>query len=44
MEQSIADRSDGEELIYTKVGDVHSTDSQPQPSKVCLYCVILAIA
>ena len=32
MEQSLTDRGDGEELIDTKLGGVHSTDSRLQPS------------
>ena len=36
MELSLADRGDGEELIDTKIGGVHLTDSWQQPSKVCL--------
>ena len=43
MEQSLADRSDGEEQIDTKVGGVHSTDGRQQPSEICLYCVIRAL-
>ena len=35
---------DGEKLIDTKVGDVHSTDSRQQPSQLCLYCVMWALA
>ena len=35
MEQSLADRSDGEELIETKVEDVHLMDSRLQPSQLC---------
>ena len=31
MEQSLADKGDGEELIDTKVGEVHSTDCRLQP-------------
>ena len=31
MEQRLADRGDGEELVDTKVGGVYSTDSQLQP-------------
>ena len=38
MEQSLADRGDGEELIETKVGGVHSTDSRLRPSSVPLLC------
>ena len=34
MEQSLSDRVDGEELIDTKVGGVHSTDSWWHPSQV----------
>ena len=44
MEESLADGGDGEELIDTKVGDVHSTDSQLQSSKVGIYCVIWTLA
>ena len=44
MEESLADRGDGEELIDTKDGDVHSTDSQLQSSQVRLYCVIWTLA
>ena len=36
MGQSLADMGDGKELIDTKIGGVHSTDSQLQPFKVCL--------
>ena len=34
------DRGDGEELIDTKLGVVHSTDNRLQPSKVCLQLLI----
>ena len=34
MEKSLEDRSDGEELIDTKVGGVHLTDSQIQPCEI----------
>ena len=44
MEQSLADRDDGEDLIEAKVGGVHSTDSQLQPSQVYLYFVIWELA
>ena len=37
MEQSLADRNDGEKLIDTKIGDVHSMDSRLRPSKLCLW-------
>ena len=40
MEQNLADRSDGEELIDAKVGGVHSMVSRLQRSKVCLKRVI----
>ena len=33
MEQSLADRDDGEEVIDTKVGGVHSTDKDLRPPK-----------
>ena len=36
MEQSLADRGDGEKLIETKVGGVHLTDSQPSVPLVCV--------
>ena len=41
MEQSLADRGDGEELMDTKVVGVHTTDSRLQSSQLCLYCVVL---
>ena len=44
MKQSLADRGDGEELIYTKLGDVYLTDSRLQPSQVCLQLMIWALA
>ena len=34
-EQRLADTGDGEVLIDTKVGSVHTTDSRLQPSQVC---------
>ena len=40
MEQSLADKGDGEQLIETKVVGVQSTYSQLRPSQLCLYCVI----
>ena len=40
MEQFLADRRDGEELIDTKVGIVHSTGSRLQSSQLFPYCVI----
>ena len=33
MEQSLADRGDGEELIITKVEGEHSMESKLQPSE-----------
>ena len=33
MEQSLADRGDGEELVDNKLGGVHSTDNRLQPSQ-----------
>ena len=36
MEQSFADTGDAEELIYTKVGGVRTTDSRPQLSQLCV--------
>ena len=42
MEQSLAVRGDGEELIDTKVVDVHLTDSQLHPSQ--LYLALLSMA
>ena len=44
MEQSLADGCDGEELIDTKVGRVHLTDSQLRPSQVCPYCMLWVLA
>ena len=41
---SFADTDDGEEVVDTKVGCVHSTDSRLRPSKVYLQCMILASA
>ena len=41
MEQSLADRGDGEELIESKVGGVHSMVMmvrEQRPYQVCLYC------
>ena len=35
MGQSLADRGDGDELIDTKVGYVHSTDKDLLSSKLC---------
>ena len=43
MKQSLADRGDEKKLIDIKVGGVHSTDIQLQPSQLCLYCVKCAI-
>ena len=40
---SFADRGDGAELIETKVGGVHTTNSRLQPSQAFLYCVILDV-
>ena len=34
MKQSLVDRGDGEKLIGTNVGDVHSMDSRLQLSEV----------
>ena len=34
MGQRLADRGDGESLIDAKVGDVHLTDKDLQPSKI----------
>ena len=34
MEQSLAGRGNGEELIKTKVGGVHSTYSRLRPSQL----------
>ena len=36
MEQNLADSSDGEELIDTKLEGVHLTDNRLQPSILCL--------
>ena len=36
IDKSLIDRGDGEELINTKLGGVHSTDSRLQPTQVCL--------
>ena len=36
MEQSLKDRGDGKEVIDTKLGGVHSTDSRLQPSKASI--------
>ena len=44
MKQSLANRSDGEELIDTNLGGVHSTDSRLQPSQLCLQLIIWALA
>ena len=44
MEQSLADRCDGDELIDTKLGGVLSTDNRLQPSKAILQCLIWALA
>ena len=44
MKQSLADRGDGEELIDTKLGGVHSTDSQLQLSNLFLQLMIWALA
>ena len=41
MDQSLADRSDGEEVVDTKLGSVPSTDSRLQPSNLSLQCMIL---
>ena len=35
MEQSLADRGDGEQQIDTKVGGVHSMDCRIQSSQLC---------
>ena len=35
MGQSLTDIGDGEELIDTKVGGVHLTDSRIRPSQIC---------
>ena len=43
MEQSLADRGDGGELIDTKISGVHLTGSQLQPSQVCLYVYDMGI-
>ena len=34
MEQNLADRSEGEEVVNTKLGDVHSTENRLQFSQV----------
>ena len=39
MEQSLADRGDGEELIETKVAGVLMEDSRQQPSYMYLCCL-----
>ena len=44
MEQSFAERGDGEEQTDTKDGCVHSTDKEQRPSRICLYRVIWALA
>ena len=44
MEESLADRGDGEELIDTKDEGVLSMDIQVQPSQLCLYCMVREIA
>ena len=44
MEERLADRDDGEELIDTKFVGVHSTDKEKRDSKICLYCVIRVLA
>ena len=44
MEESLADRGDGEELIDAKVWFVLPTDKDLRPSQACLYCVIWALA
>ena len=44
MEQGLADSGDGEELIDTNVGGVHSTDSLLQPCQVCLQLLMWALA
>ena len=36
MEQGLADRSDEEELLDTKIWDMQLTDSRLQPSQLCL--------
>ena len=36
MKQGLTDRGDGEELIDTELGCVHSTDSQLQPSQIIM--------
>ena len=36
MEQSLTDRSDGEEQINPKVGGVHLMDNNLQSTQVCL--------
>ena len=37
MEQSLADRSDAEEVVDTKLGGVHSMDNQLQLSLCCKF-------
>ena len=37
MEQSVADRDNGEELIDTKVGGVHSTAPMSLPDMLLVY-------
>ena len=44
MKQSLADRGHGEELIDTKFGGVHSTDSCLQLPQVCHLLKIWALA
>ena len=44
MEQSLADRGNGEELIETKGWGVQSTVKEKRDSLLCLYCVIWALA
>ena len=43
MEQSLAGRRDGEDLVVAKVGGVHSTDNDLRPSPMCLKCNIWAL-
>ena len=45
MEQSLADRGDGEELIDTKFGSVHSTNSQlrPPPTISLVYGMVIRL-
>ena len=40
IEQNLADRDDGEELIDTKVEGIHLADKGQWPSQVSFYCVI----